>query len=405
MKHLNTVLLLVLLVFVCYFGVSGALLKGSPGLVPVQTDVKKGSVSSFPAQEYKAKAVEIAVKEIERLNYAELPFRTQAKFYRNSKHPIRPESGVSVKMYRVFSDYEVTDIYRSDSLLYPVAYEIVYSYEWLTTRAHSSEFFDPEVLAKAQTEVDFSVRGEYELVRRYSCDVDGNYDWSLPALPPRPDFFSVGREMPSEPGSPKPNPLPPPVDVAASDGESKPEESEHALGLIRNGSFNDWHSFDFLPAEWRFAAECGEDEAPSMIRRYARKTFDGGFAVEQTWHKPDRRERLYDQFGIFLRNIKPDTEYKLELKAMGLSKDFVKVSVWILRKGPFKRSKVIPTIIKADLIKVRKSDDFLNHVGTFKTPPDVFREVRLCTYIDRGNYFPVTVVWDEWKLTEVVKEN
>ena len=145
-------------------------------------------------------------RELGRMAAAELIYRNSTEFHELMGVVFLPGSGVHLKMYRNFTDFSIEDIYRSESYLYPVAFEIRFSYDLLGTPPRSADL--PNAAALAQKDLEFSLLGRFSLVRRYRADGDGNYTGNLPALPPRPNFYHRGQLL-EEPNAAQPNRLPP----------------------------------------------------------------------------------------------------------------------------------------------------------------------------------------------------
>lgn len=155
-----------------------------------------------------SKGHELAKRELGRMAAAEMMYRNKVELQEIDSGLYAPGTGVYLKIYRNFTGYEIEDIYRSESYLYPVAYQIRYTYDLLGTGpAHSST---PDAVKAAEAQNEFSVLGEYSLVRRYRADREGNYVGNLPDLPPRPNFYrpEEGTEG-DEPGAALANPMPP----------------------------------------------------------------------------------------------------------------------------------------------------------------------------------------------------
>ncbi len=153
------------------------------------------------------KAKELAERELGRMAAAELTYRNKATFNQIPSGSLFAEGqGTYIKLYRNFTGYEIEDIYRSESFLYPVAYQVRFNFDMLATPPRSSTLQDAQKVA--QTDVEFSVIGTFSLVRRYRADRNGEYVGNLPDLPPRPNYHTRA-EGTEEAGAALPNNLPP----------------------------------------------------------------------------------------------------------------------------------------------------------------------------------------------------
>lgn len=144
------------------------------------------------AESIRAKAEAFAQAELARMNAAEMMYRNKVTLHEITIPASGNISRVKVKMYREFTGYEVVDIYRSDSVLAPIVYEIKYQYNLYSTPARNSANKVEYELAEHDTK--FFLDGQYAITRRYPCAPNGEYAGTLPPLPPRPDFFAKGAD-------------------------------------------------------------------------------------------------------------------------------------------------------------------------------------------------------------------
>src|SRR5262245_45380293 len=108
----------------------------------VEATEKEGDVVQIPdmtdprliEDEYAAhllkKGQELAQRELGRMAAAELTYRNKAEFHQLPHGDLFADGqGTFVKLYRNFTGYEIEDIYRSESFLYPIAYQIRFSFD------------------------------------------------------------------------------------------------------------------------------------------------------------------------------------------------------------------------------------------------------------------------------------
>jgi len=137
------------------------------------------------------KAHEVARGQIERFAKIEAQYTGQVYFHQYINHPFNPDSGIYLKWYRQFTDYEILDIYTSDSVLRPIIMEIRFNYQYMHTPTHHTserdEFRDIDPIRLAEAETEFSPDGIFSVIRRYQCDRYGNpLDKMDDALPRKP---------------------------------------------------------------------------------------------------------------------------------------------------------------------------------------------------------------------------
>lgn len=149
----------------------------------------------------------LGARELSRMAAAELAYRNQPLFFAAPSQISSSQTGSFTKMYRNFTSHSIEDIYRSESYLFPVAYQIRFDYDLLTTPVRSSTLSDAAKVSKSDTQ--FSILEKGHIVRRYKADKDGNYSGALPDLPPRPDLYNRRKNNATEVGAAQPNRLPP----------------------------------------------------------------------------------------------------------------------------------------------------------------------------------------------------
>ncbi len=153
----------------------------------------------------KEKAADLAEADLTRFNVADAAYK--AKVQLHTQDLPMGETGIYIKMYRHFTGYEVRDIYRSDSLIYPIAYAIRFYYEIVATAPQHMDL--PGAEEKAKRDNEFKVVSKHSITRYYACDDDGDYAGNLPEVPARPNYYTRFQGIDPEPGAVRPNPLPP----------------------------------------------------------------------------------------------------------------------------------------------------------------------------------------------------
>lgn len=128
-----------------------------------------------------ARAEELAQSEISRLAAEALVYRSNAELHETVLPMIGSKVGVYVKMYREYTGYEVVDIVRSDSVLYPIEIAIRFDFDVLATEVRGMG--EPDAQTHAQADYRFRVFRQDSVRRRYRCDPEGNPVDILPELP------------------------------------------------------------------------------------------------------------------------------------------------------------------------------------------------------------------------------
>jgi len=150
------------------------------------------------------KAHKLAERELGRIMAAELLYRNVPEFFAPMHIGRQTTIPLWVKQYRHFQSYEIQDIYRSDSYLYPIVYEIHYIYDYLSTSIRDITI-EKNAKELALNDNSFASKHPYlfindsgRLVRRYRCNANGDYIEDLPELPPRSkyEFYSKGERIP-----------------------------------------------------------------------------------------------------------------------------------------------------------------------------------------------------------------
>jgi len=170
--------------------------------------------SPLPNPEYVAmlreKAEALAESELRAFNEIEAQYKTVVRQHPQPKNPMNP-AGLYTKCYREFTDAQVLDIYRSESLVYPVTYRIRFSFNLYATERVHVELEGARERAEAATEFELIQTSWVD--RRYPCSLDGTYSGGLLPAPPHHNYFGGEFAVPPSPGEPAPNPVPPAIEV------------------------------------------------------------------------------------------------------------------------------------------------------------------------------------------------
>ncbi len=150
--------------------------------------------------EDRAKA--LAEDELVRFNKAEQVYATQVMYHPNMTNLFGIDEGVYLKMYREFTGYDIADIVRTESLLRPVAFRIVYHAKVHASKAQHSAL--PGSLQKALADDVLTVVREITVPREYRGDSRGDVDETQLGQVPPMNFYqmdkpAVGEAMPRTP--------------------------------------------------------------------------------------------------------------------------------------------------------------------------------------------------------------
>ncbi|MBN2310939.1 MAG: hypothetical protein JXR94_18335 [Candidatus Hydrogenedentes bacterium] len=165
-------------------------------------------------EQLREKAQQLAESELERLNAIEQQYKNEIEFHHH--HSLGTQA--FTKTYREFIHAEVVDIYRSESYLFPITYEITFTYEHYTTPFRHVNQDKGAAMALSEKDTEYTLYNTAQLTRRYRCDATGEYDGSLPPMPPVTRFFEP---TPPEIEAPTANPLPPPRTATKNLGHGK----------------------------------------------------------------------------------------------------------------------------------------------------------------------------------------
>jgi len=139
--------------------------------------------------ELQQKAINLASSELARFNAIELLYRNIPIRHRITNPGTMHFDFGWVKLYRRFSDFEVKDVRRSDSLLTPIIFEVEYDYELFGTRFNRES--EGPALAKTREDIVFEVRHSDTVTVFYGCNESGVMVNSDQEYLPRPNYFQV----------------------------------------------------------------------------------------------------------------------------------------------------------------------------------------------------------------------
>jgi hypothetical protein len=133
------------------------------------------------------KAETLAEEEMARLAAIELLYKNISEMQMEIIPAELRRVGGWVKSYRKYTGYEINDIYRSDSYLNPIVFEIAYQFDQFHTEVRTWENMKSQGLSMKDKK--FKMIKKDALIRRYRCDENGDYLGNLPEMPPRPSIF------------------------------------------------------------------------------------------------------------------------------------------------------------------------------------------------------------------------
>ncbi|MBX7259228.1 MAG: hypothetical protein K1Y02_22900 [Candidatus Hydrogenedentes bacterium] len=218
-----------------------------------------------------------------------------------------------------------------------------------------------------------------------------------PAPTPKPSTSPAESAAPPAIQTPSPAPAPPTaVPVAASQAVTEPvpgpvDVADTAVNLVPNGDFNEWPDGIRVPLEWTHAYGYTLEKMPSTISAYSGTTYDNWKAVEQTWRESDGADSVLRQFGVNVKGLAKDTDYRLSFKAKNPGGVTAVVAVWGIIDE--KKSKV--ERIASPLIQLVQSENFRDYSAVFNSGS--FETIRIVTACPKAK-FPATVIWDRFEL-------
>lgn len=145
------------------------------------------------------RALELATVELKSMAAAEKQYKNVVAHYVMLGHPVLPGTTHFYKWYRAYSHAEVRDIYRSNSLIHPVVYEVDYYFEFMRTPIRSTldHYGKPASIPRteAQGDTEFENMGRFAVRRRYKADAYGNVKTEFDPVASRESFPDVGRRI------------------------------------------------------------------------------------------------------------------------------------------------------------------------------------------------------------------
>ncbi len=169
------------------------------------TGVKEG-IQYLNAEALRQNAMVWARQEFARLSAAELIYR-HIVVEHEAINPVTMEVNYALnKMYRELTHWEIDDIYRSESYLYPVTVKLRFDYKLFATTSRIKN--SPNDLLLAQKDTTFRKLDAYSVFRWYRCDNEARHIGKLPPILPRPRLENI-RYFEHEEGAGLLNPYPP----------------------------------------------------------------------------------------------------------------------------------------------------------------------------------------------------
>lgn len=153
--------------------------------------------------ELQQKAIDLASAELARFNAVELLYRNIPMRHRITNPGTMHFDFGWVKLYRRFSDLDVKDVRRSDSLLTPIIFEVEFEYELYGTRFHRES--EGPALEKTRTDIIFDILHSDTVTIFYGCNEEGQLVNSDQEYLPRPNYFQVDAFNEVVVGPAKPN--------------------------------------------------------------------------------------------------------------------------------------------------------------------------------------------------------
>jgi len=141
-------------------------------------------------------AYRLAEQELAQFRKSEEMYKDKLMTHPFTLNPFHPGAKMYVKWYRDFTGYEVRDIYRSDSFLWPAVFEVAYNYDLMHTDIRTTierdEFLGLDPREQAAEDTEFEKGNSFTVIRRYRAKLDGEVENNLPPMPSR-DVFPNAR--------------------------------------------------------------------------------------------------------------------------------------------------------------------------------------------------------------------
>lgn len=169
------------------------------------------------------------------------------------------------------------------------------------------------------------------------------------------------------------------------------------FNLLDNGDFSDWPDEAVFPPYWSGEGNTTDRKASWKIERFDTLTYDGRYAAKQTWSQPDDKLAVLDRFGVTVNKLKPNSSYRLSLKAWNQSQAPVSVQVWTLDASAGASADASPKPLVSSLIEIAPSHEFEDYSALFTVGDKA--SIRIVTSYPSGTT-PASTVWDAWVLEE-----
>lgn len=162
--------------------------------------------------------------------------------------------------------------------------------------------------------------------------------------------------------------------------------------LLPNGGFERWTAGVEAPEGFHAPVSC------SVIAKEDRCVGEGDAAVRQVWAKSGSGMSIFRKGYVAVAGLKPNTRYELFVKAHTRTRSSVRISAWQVSQRANNTTAV--DRLALDLIVPKAGAGFKEYGGWFTTLPGEGFSVLLVTSC-KGEELPTSVIWDDWRLTEL----
>jgi len=177
---------------------------------------------------------------------------------------------------------------------------------------------------------------------------------------------------------------------------------EKLPNLIRNGDFVTWPEGEPLPLLW------GNGRATNMqstVEKVMDPGVQAGNGLRQVWERAPATDSVLGQFGRIVTALKPDAPHLLEIRAENESAQAIVVSAWEIAsyEPDLSDSPEIGRLIEKDVVQIPPSPGYQQYHGALNVGDTGM--IFLCPQpADPSGQFPVSVVWDTWRLTRTSQD-